>query len=134
MKALTRREKSLLPLIADGLSNKEIAHRLGVCENTVKINLAHIFQKVGVDNRTQLANWVRNGSLVKFDKPVDPISFEAIRAYLMTAEFTLEQGRELLFIIMDRSRSRVSRSVRDYRTNPDLNPPAIIPFDKLRAA
>ena len=42
-------------LVAGGLANKEIARRLDLSEGTVKIHLHHIYEKVGVNNRTALA-------------------------------------------------------------------------------
>ena len=42
-------------LVRDGLTNPEIAARLYVSRSTVKAHLAHIFTKVGVTNRTELA-------------------------------------------------------------------------------
>jgi DNA-binding NarL/FixJ family response regulator len=52
---LTRREKEVARLIADGLSNKEVAARLAMSEGTVKIHLHSIYSKLGVDNRTAVA-------------------------------------------------------------------------------
>ena len=52
---LTRREKEVARLIADGLSNKEAATRLAMSEGTVKIHLHSIYSKLGVDNRTAVA-------------------------------------------------------------------------------
>ena len=53
--ALTPRERELVVLATEGLSNKEIARRIGVTEATVKIHLHNIYQKLGVSNRTALA-------------------------------------------------------------------------------
>jgi DNA-binding NarL/FixJ family response regulator len=49
---LTPRESEVLSLVADGLSNKMIAARLGVSDETVKFHLASIFGKLGASNRT----------------------------------------------------------------------------------
>ncbi|WP_448613481.1 response regulator transcription factor [Modestobacter sp. URMC 112] len=49
--ALTEREVQLLGLLADGLSNKEMARRLLVSEATVKSHLAHVYVKLGVGTR-----------------------------------------------------------------------------------
>jgi two-component system, NarL family, nitrate/nitrite response regulator NarL len=54
--ALTTRERELVLLVADGLSNKEIARRIGVTEGTVKIHLHNIYQKLGVTNRTSMVS------------------------------------------------------------------------------
>lgn len=53
--ALTQRELEVLALVADGLSNREIAQRLFVTQQTVKFHLGNIFRKLGVANRTQAA-------------------------------------------------------------------------------
>ena len=52
---LTIRERQVVLLIADGLSNKEIGRRLELSEGTVKIHLHNIYQKLQVNNRTALA-------------------------------------------------------------------------------
>jgi DNA-binding NarL/FixJ family response regulator len=53
---LTQSEWRVMDLAAKGLSNKEIARQLNISEGTAKVHLHHIFRKVGVDNRTALAN------------------------------------------------------------------------------
>jgi non-specific serine/threonine protein kinase len=57
-KPLTRREKEIAGLVADGLGNREIAERLFLSKRTVDSHLEHIFAKLGFSSRTQLANWV----------------------------------------------------------------------------
>ncbi len=52
---LTEREKEVLRLVCDGLTNSEIAACLGVSRETVKSELKRIFRKIGVANRTQAA-------------------------------------------------------------------------------
>lgn len=52
-KILTPREISILQLVAGGLSNRGIAQKLVISENTVKYHLKQIFQKMGVQNRTE---------------------------------------------------------------------------------
>lgn len=53
--SLTRREGQLVTLLSQGLKNKEIATVLCVSENTVKVYLSRLFQKVGVKDRFELA-------------------------------------------------------------------------------
>ena len=50
---ITRRELEILELIARGLSNREIAEKLFVSENTVKTHSSRVFDKLGVKRRTQ---------------------------------------------------------------------------------
>jgi DNA-binding NarL/FixJ family response regulator len=59
---LSDREREVLVEVAGGHSNKEIAHRLGITEKTVKTHLTRIFERIGVADRTQAALWaVRHG-------------------------------------------------------------------------
>lgn len=53
--ALTTRERQIVLVLAEGLTNKEIARRLKLAEGTVKVHLHRIFQKLQVANRTALA-------------------------------------------------------------------------------
>jgi DNA-binding CsgD family transcriptional regulator len=50
---ITARELEILQLIADGLSNREIAAKLFVSENTVKTHSSRVFDKLGAKRRTQ---------------------------------------------------------------------------------
>jgi len=52
---LTEREIEILSLVASGLSNKEIARQLFLTVGTVKAHLYNIYQKIGVNDRTQAA-------------------------------------------------------------------------------
>ncbi len=50
---ITPRELEILELIAQGLSNREIAERVNVSENTVKTHSSRVFMKLGARRRTQ---------------------------------------------------------------------------------
>jgi DNA-binding NarL/FixJ family response regulator len=54
MDQLTPREYQVAMLVARGLTNKEIAHRLGVTEGTVKLHVHNILRKLGARNRYAL--------------------------------------------------------------------------------
>lgn len=54
-RALSDRERELIQLVRQGLKNREIAERLRTTEGTVKAYLHAIFDKVGVETRTELA-------------------------------------------------------------------------------
>jgi DNA-binding NarL/FixJ family response regulator len=59
---ITRRELEILQLVADGLSNKEIGHRLLITEGTVKNHVHNALEKLHLENRIQAAAYVvRNG-------------------------------------------------------------------------
>lgn len=52
--ALTEREREVIGLVRQGLSNKEIAYQLSISDSTVRHHLTSIFDKVGVPNRQKL--------------------------------------------------------------------------------
>jgi RNA polymerase sigma factor (sigma-70 family) len=64
---LTTREREIATLVAEGLSNKEIARRLSISEGTVKIHLHNAYNRLGVANRTSLAGKLQR--LLKEAKP-----------------------------------------------------------------
>jgi DNA-binding NarL/FixJ family response regulator len=61
---LTRREQQLLPLISQGLTNKEIATKLGLSEQTVKNHIHRILRKVGAEDRSAISAAFCTPSLV----------------------------------------------------------------------
>ena len=61
MHAATPREKEVIECVSMGLSNKEIASKLRVSEQTVKSHLNRIFKRFGVSSRSKLAALVENG-------------------------------------------------------------------------
>jgi DNA-binding NarL/FixJ family response regulator len=54
-RSLSRREREVFRHAATGLGNKELADRLSISQATVKVHLTHIFQKLGVHGRAELA-------------------------------------------------------------------------------
>lgn len=63
---LSTREEQVAALVADGLTNRQIATRLGVSERTVESHVGAIFTKLGFDSRARIAAW--------FATRVDPSS------------------------------------------------------------
>ena len=53
--ALTTRERQIVVVLSEGVTNKEIGRRLSVAEGTVKVHLHRIYRKLGIANRTALA-------------------------------------------------------------------------------
>jgi DNA-binding NarL/FixJ family response regulator len=62
---LTSRERSIVALIDDGLSNKQIATRLGIEVCTVKNHVHHVLEKLGVTRRSQAAARLRHSRLIR---------------------------------------------------------------------
>ena len=58
---MTERERAVFDLIADGLSNKEIALRLHLATNTVKGHVHNILEKLALHTRLQIAAYARSG-------------------------------------------------------------------------
>lgn len=56
-RSLTPREKEILRLIADGLSNKMIARELDITEGTVKVHVKHLLKKLNLRSRVEVAVW-----------------------------------------------------------------------------
>jgi len=66
---LTGRERDVLELIAQGLDNAQIAARLAVSDKTVRNNITHIFDKIGVENRSQAIVLARERGLGQARRP-----------------------------------------------------------------
>jgi two-component system, NarL family, nitrate/nitrite response regulator NarL len=52
---LTDRERQIMGLVSQGLSNKEIGRRLNITDGTIKVHLHNVYQKLDISNRTVLA-------------------------------------------------------------------------------
>lgn len=57
---LTPREEQVVALVADGMSNREVALELGLCEHTIKTYLFRIFEKLGISRRVELVLFAMN--------------------------------------------------------------------------
>ena len=54
---LTKREEDIAKLAAERFTNREIALKLHISENTVKSNLKNVFSKIGIKSRSELAKY-----------------------------------------------------------------------------
>ncbi len=53
----SRRQFRVIELVAQGMKNREIARELGICEHVVRNYLSNIYDRIGVNNRVELALW-----------------------------------------------------------------------------
>jgi predicted ATPase/DNA-binding CsgD family transcriptional regulator len=61
-KPLTKRELEIAGLVAEGLSNREMAERLVLSKRTIDAHIEHILAKLGFSSRTQIAEWVQTSA------------------------------------------------------------------------
>lgn len=66
---MTKREREIMGLIADGMSNKEIAQRLNIATYTVKSHVHNILEKLALHSRLQIAAHTHKSSLSSADPP-----------------------------------------------------------------
>jgi DNA-binding NarL/FixJ family response regulator len=62
--ALTAREREVLALVADGLSNHEVGDRLFITDQTVKFHLGNVYRKLAASNRTEAARKAMKAGLI----------------------------------------------------------------------
>lgn len=62
---LSKRKNQLLTALDQGLSNRDIAEKLGISEHTVKVHLWRLFRRLGVKSRTQAIHLARINGLIK---------------------------------------------------------------------
>jgi len=65
---LTTRERQVIALVAAGYTDRDLAEKLGVRENTAKHHLTHVFDKLGVANRLELLLFAFDQGLTKEDE------------------------------------------------------------------
>jgi DNA-binding CsgD family transcriptional regulator/streptogramin lyase len=98
--ALSRREREVAALVADGLTNRAIAERLFISERTVDGHLEHIREKLGVTSRAQVAAWYvarpAGGTPAKVATPAASLrrrrSFDALLLVAAVLVLTLVAG------------------------------------------
>jgi DNA-binding NarL/FixJ family response regulator len=76
---LTKREEEIVELVADGLTNRQIAKELQLSEHTVRNNLFRIFDKLGISTRVELALYaVNHAKYVSAEEPSLPLAERAL--------------------------------------------------------
>ena len=105
---LTTRESEVVRLVARGMSNKAIAHELGISPRTVEGHLNHVFDKLGIQSRTELVHYALANSLFARE-PVTDRSTDGDRVGPAT-------GAGPLTARTTRRQSRATGSVADGRT------------------
>jgi two-component system, NarL family, nitrate/nitrite response regulator NarL len=92
--ALTDRQRQIMRLVSEGLSNKEIGRRLNISDGTIKVHLHHIYQKLDIRNRTVLAALAISQSAPARD---GKIKFPGNKATLATSQHSkVVKGEGLL--------------------------------------
>jgi len=59
---LSPREEEISRLVAEGMSNRDVSKVLHISESTVKNSLFHVFDKLGISNRVELARYVSSAT------------------------------------------------------------------------
>ena len=72
---LTKREREILQLVAEGHSNSQLARMLWVTEQTVKFHLSNIYRKLDVANRTEASRWAQLHGLLE-PAPLESLAAE----------------------------------------------------------
>ena len=116
---LSRREREILQLVAEGHSNERVARQLWVAEQTVKFHLTNIYRKLGVANRTEASRWAHeNGLLTDTPAPaaLARIAHGSIEPSLPPrdglgswSELTRREREILQLVAMGHSNRRVAR-------------------------
>jgi DNA-binding NarL/FixJ family response regulator len=71
---LTRRELEILRLVAEGMTNRDVAELLWVSDQTVKYHLANIYRKLGVNTRGEAVAWARLHDVTGIDVADDRLT------------------------------------------------------------
>jgi DNA-binding CsgD family transcriptional regulator len=91
---LSERELQILLLVAQGLSNRQIAGQLDISDNTVKVHVRNIFVKINVASRTEASLYaVRHGLLRVENQPVAPAPIVEPPPPLMVPADTMRPAR-----------------------------------------
>ncbi|RMF29608.1 MAG: LuxR family transcriptional regulator, partial [Chloroflexi bacterium] len=66
---LTAREREVLALVAEGMSNRHIATILGLSEHTVETHVGHLLSKLDISSRAEAIAWAWQHGLVEDARP-----------------------------------------------------------------
>ncbi|HEY4028165.1 MAG TPA: tetratricopeptide repeat protein [Candidatus Dormibacteraeota bacterium] len=91
---LSRREREIAALVAEGLTDREIGRRLFISTRTVEGHVQQIRNKLGLDNRTQIASWMTSRTLLGGHASEAPARSEARPPDNLPAQLTTFVGRE----------------------------------------
>ncbi|TME79859.1 MAG: helix-turn-helix transcriptional regulator, partial [Chloroflexi bacterium] len=106
---MTPRQAQILALAANGLSDKQIARRLGVTHRTVRTHFEKLFHDRGIRNRSQaIALWSARNAEGHHSRPADecpypkpfPLGFADCPAYQATQMVTLDLSHRPLGSVM----------------------------------
>ncbi len=92
--SLTERELEVVALVAEGLTNREVAEQLYLSHNTIKVHLRNIFTKTGVSSRTELTvmavqeGWIEVPGVITEDEVEEKESVSPESASVSTPEFS----------------------------------------------
>jgi predicted ATPase/DNA-binding CsgD family transcriptional regulator len=94
---LTRREREVAALVAEGLTNRQIAERLFISERTADSHLEQIRQKLGVRSRSQIATWfVTRPREQELDQPPARVGWPPQPTVLLGRDRELAEVREIV--------------------------------------
>jgi DNA-binding NarL/FixJ family response regulator len=115
---LTERERQVVLLVREGLSNKEVGRQLNLSEGTIKVHLHRVYQKLVIRNRTALAVMAKGGLTGPGLLPVDG---EGVVTPPLAANM---KARMNGLSRRDNTRGLSDTVSRDYATFPFDRPPA----------
>ncbi len=92
---LSPRHQQILPLLSEGLTNKEIGAQLNLSEKTVKNYLADLFDRLHMSRRSQVAAWFINHTVQRIPSPDTSMTAEMVWEWTRTRSRSLIQEEPL---------------------------------------
>ena len=117
---LSEREREILRLVAEGLTNREIAQKLSISHNTVKVHLSNIFGKTGVSSRTEATLYAIEQRIVDVPgrEEVQPESKQTFWTYISNHRLLSVVGLFLILLIISSIIFAVSNRLKNEEDNP----------------